>query len=289
MADSRKLTIGLVQERWCPDPLEHRERLRQGVLAASRRGAKLVCLQELTLNHYFATKPDNDRTPYLESIPDGPTCQFTRAIAMESGSFVTASLYENAGPGYNTAICYAPDGALAGATRKQHIPSGDGYNEDFYFHPGDSDYPLHLIAGTPTALPTCYDQWFPELARIYSLKGAELIIYPTAIGSEPTAPDFDSQPLWQKVIVGHGITSNTFIVAVNRVGTEDGITFYGSSFISDPLGNILAQAPRDDPAVLTAELDFGRRELWGRLFPFLRQRQPGTYSRLTTPEPVLKR
>lgn len=280
MTVSRKLTIGLVQERWYPDPEQHCQRLRQGILEAARRGAKLVCLPELTLNRYFAARPDNDRASYLESIPDGPTCQFTRAMALESGAFVTASLYENAGPGYNTALCYAPDGGLVGKTRKQHIPSGDGYNENFYFQPGDSDYPLHVLAGVQTALPTCYDQWFPELACIYSLKGAELIIHPTAIGSEPTAPDFDSQPLWQKVIVGHGITSNTFMVAVNRVGTEDNITFYGSSFISDPLGNVLAQAPRAESAVLTADLDFGVRELWGRLFPFLRQRQPETYHRL---------
>ena len=130
------------------------------------------------------------------------------------------------------------------------------------------------MAGVRTALPTCYDQWFPELARIYGLKGAQLIIYPTAIGSEPSAPDFDSQPLWQKVIVANGIMNNTFMVAVNRIGTEDGVTFYGSSFISDPLGNVLAQAPRGEPAVLVADLDMGLRERWGELFPFFRQRQP---------------
>ncbi len=277
------LKVGLVQERWYPDPDEHRARLRAGVLEAARHGAQLVCLQELTLNRYFATVPDRDRDPYLESIPGGPTCQFARAVAMESRAFVTASLFENAGPGYNTAVCFGPDGALAGKTRKQHIPSGVGYEEDFYFHPGDSDYPVHLIAGARVALPTCYDQWFPELSRIYGLKGAEIIVYPTAIGSEPTEPGFDSQPIWQKVIVGNGITANTFMVAVNRVGVEDSNTFYGSSFISDPLGNVLAQAPRDEPAVLVAELEFRKRELWGRLFPFHRQRRPGTYGKLIEP------
>ncbi len=273
----RHLTIGLIQERWHPDPAEHRARLAAGVREAAQRGARLICLQELTLSPYFATRPGLDAAAYAETIPDGPTCTFTRALALETGAFVTASLFEAAGPGYNTAICYAPDGSLAGRTRKQHIPGGPGYHETEHFHPGDSNYPVHTIAGVPTALPTCYDQWFPELARIYGLKGAQLIIYPTAIGSEPTAPDFDSQPLWQQVIVANGIMNNCFMAAVNRVGTEGGVAFYGSSFVSDPLGNILAQAPRHDPAVVLATLDFGIRERWGELFPFFRQRQPGTY------------
>lgn len=274
------LALGLIQERWHPDPGEHRARLAAGARAAANQGAQFICLQELTLSPYFAARPGLDAAPYAETIPDGPTCRFARALAQETGAFVAASLFEAAGPGYNTAICYAPTGELAGLTRKQHIPGGPGYHETDHFHPGDSDYPVHSIAGVPTALPTCYDQWFPELARIYGLKGAHLIIYPTAIGSEPTAPDFDSQPLWQKVIVANGIMNNCFMVAVNRVGTEGGVTFYGSSFVSDPLGNILAQAPRHDPAVLVARLDLGLRDRWGELFPFFRQRQPGTYGRL---------
>lgn len=277
------LTIGLIQERWHPDAAEHRARLAAGAVAAAGQGAQLICLQELTLSPYFATRPGLDAAPYAESIPDGPTCQFAHGLARETGAFVTASLFEAAGHGYNTAICYAPSGELVGKTRKQHIPGGAGYHETEHFHPGDSDYPIHTIAGVPTALPTCYDQWFPELARIYGLKGAHLIIYPTAIGSEPTAPDFDSQPLWQKVIVANGIMNNTFMVAVNRVGTEDGVTFYGSSFVSDPLGNILAQAPRHEPAVVVATLDFDLRQRWGELFPFFRQRQPHTYTPLLAP------
>jgi N-carbamoylputrescine amidase len=280
----RKLVVGLVQERWQPHASQHRERLRAGVLEAARQGAQLICLQELTLHPYFATRPGIDASPYAESIPEGPTCRFACDLAREAGAFVTASLFEGVGPGYNTAICCGPDSTLLGKTRKQHIPSGPGYHEDGYFQPGDSDYPLHTIAGAQVALPTCYDQWFPELARIYSLKGAEIIVYPTAIGSEPTAPDFDSEPLWEKVIVANGIMNNTFMIAVNRIGVEDEVTFYGSSFISDPLGQILAQAPRDEPAVLVAELDFGVREFWGDLFPFHRQRQPQTYAALSWPQ-----
>lgn len=272
-----KLTIGLVQERWYPDREEHLARLRGGGEKAAAGGARLICLQELTLSPYFATRPGRDAAPFAERIPDGPTCAFVRQLALQTGAFITASLFEASGPGYNTAICCGPDGELVGWTRKQHIPGGPGYHEDEHFHPGDSDYPVHTVAGALTALPTCYDQWFPEVARIYGLKGAQLIIYPTAIGSEPTAPDFDSQPLWQQVIVANGIMNNCFVVAVNRVGGEDGITFYGSSFVSDPLGRVLAQAPRNDPAVVLATLDFSVRERWGELFPFFRQRQPRTY------------
>ena len=130
-------------------------------------------------------------------------------------------------------------------------------------------------------LPTCWDQWFPELARAYSLEGAEVLIYPTAIGSEPDHPEFDTEPLWRQVIVAEGIANGTFMVAVNRIGTEGPITFYGSSFISDPYGRILVRAPRDEPAVLVADLDLDQRGDWLELFPFLRTRRPDAYAMLT--------
>ena len=129
--------------------------------------------------------------------------------------------------------------------------------------------------------PTCWDQWFPELARAYSLEGAEVLIYPTAIGSEPDHPGFDTEPLWQQVIVANGIANGTFMVAINRIGVEGPLTFYGSSFISDPYGRILVQAPRDEPAVLVADLDLDQRRDWLELFPFLRTRRPDAYGSLT--------
>ena len=129
--------------------------------------------------------------------------------------------------------------------------------------------------------PTCWDQWFPELARAYSLEGAEILIYPTAIGSEPDHPDFDTQPLWQQVIVANGVANGTFMVAVNRIGTEEPLTFYGSSFISDPYGRVLVQASRDRPAVLVADLDLDQRRDWLELFPFLSTRRPDAYGLLT--------
>ena len=194
------------------------------------------------------------------------------------------------GRGYNTAILIAPDGRLIGRTRKLHIPITAGYYEDRYFRPGpvgDGDDPfpavrLPLEGGEARlGLPTCWDQWFPELARAYSLAGAEVLIYPTAIGSEPDHPDFDTEPLWERVIVANGIANGVFMVAINRIGSEPPLTFYGSSFISDPYGRILVQAPRDEPAVLVADLDLDQRRDWLELFPFLSTRRPDAYGALT--------
>ena len=269
------LKVGLVQERWYESQPEHQEKIAAGIFSAAKQGAKLVCLQELTLSPYFCTRADVDGARYMEDIHSGPTALFVSRCAQEANVCITASLFEKAG--YNTAVAYDNSGKLIASTRKQHIPSGEKYHENFYFKSGDSDYPVHTIVGHQFGLPTCYDQWFPELSRIYGLKGSEVIVYPTAIGSEPTAPGFDSQPMWQKVMVAQGIMSNNFIIAVNRIGNEDGLEFYGSSFISNPMGEILAQAPRNEPAVLVAELDFNQRALWGRLFPFAEQRQPETY------------
>ena len=166
-------------------------------------------------------------------------------------------------------------------TRKLHIPVTAGYYEDHYFRPGDTGYPVVGVAGAAFGFPTCWDQWFPELARAYSLAGAEVLVYPTAIGSEPDHPGFDTEPLWQQVIVGNGIANGTFMVAVNRIGAERGrVTFYGSSFISDPYGRVLVQAPRDEPAVLVADLDLEPARDWLALFPFLATRRPDTYQPL---------
>jgi N-carbamoylputrescine amidase len=283
------LRVGLVQHRWHPDPAEHRAALAAGVAMAAGEGATLVCLQELTLSPYFAITADGPSaagaTP--EAVPDGPTTTFARELAARHGVHVHASLYERAeaddGLGFNTAIVLAPDGSLVARTRKLHIPVTAGYYEDKYFRPGppgDDAFPVVELGDARFGFPTCWDQWFPELARAYSLAGAEVIVYPTAIGSEPDHPGFDTQPLWERVIVGNGIANGTFMVAVNRIGAEDPLTFYGSSFISDPYGRILVKAPRDEPAVLVADLDLDQREDWLTLFPFLSTRRPDAYGSL---------
>ncbi|HET6997411.1 MAG TPA: nitrilase-related carbon-nitrogen hydrolase [Solirubrobacterales bacterium] len=282
--------IGVVQQRWHPDPDEHEASLAAGIKLAAAEGAQLVCLQELTLSRYFATDPAGPEAAGAEpeELPGGRTHRFAARMAAEAGVHVHASLYERAdgedGLGFNTAIVVGPDGELVARTRKLHIPVTAGYHEDRYFRPGPSGsdaFPVLALGDARLGLPTCWDQWFPEVARAYSLGGAEVLVYPTAIGSEPDHPDFDTEPLWQQVIVANGIANGTFMVAVNRTGEEPPLSFYGSSFISDPYGRILAQAPRDKPAVLVADLDLDQRQDWLELFPFLSTRRPDAYSGLT--------
>lgn len=291
------LRIAAVQHRWHPDPEQHAGALAEGVAAAADHGARLVCLMELTLSPYFATSAagpgprpgtGTDLRPIEpEALPGGPTHRFAADLAARHGVQVHASLYERAEPsdplGYNTAICVAPGGELVARTRKLHLPVTAGYHEDRWFRPGDTGTPVVEVAEARVGFPTCWDQWFPEVARAYSLGGAEVLVYPTAIGSEPDHPDFDTAPLWQQVIVGNGIANGTFMVAVNRIGTEPGdppLTFYGSSFISDPYGRVLVRAPRDEPVVLVADLDLDARRDWLALFPLLTTRRPDAYGSL---------
>ena len=300
------LRVGLVQERWHPNPEDHREAQAAGIRLAAGEGARIVCLQELTLSRYFATTPEGPHPGGAEpeDLQSGPTVSFAAALAIETGAYIHASLYERAdgadGLGFNTAVVVAPDGRLVQRTRKLHIPVTAGYYEDRYFRPGPTEdpdarrggaFPLIALpltndpAGDYAQLgaPTCWDQWFPELARAYSLEGAEVLVYPTAIGSEPDHPGFDTQPLWQQVIVGNGVANATFMVAINRIGTEAPLTFYGCSFVSDPYGRVLVQAPRDEPAVLVCDLDLDQRRDWLELFPFLTTRRPDAYGSLVEP------
>ncbi|HXW81401.1 MAG TPA: nitrilase-related carbon-nitrogen hydrolase [Acidimicrobiales bacterium] len=279
--------VGLVQQRWHADPEEHRAALAEGARMAAGEGARLVCLQELTLSRYFATTPEGPRAGVLpEPLLGGPTTTFAGDLARETGAYVHASLWEERpgeALGFNTAVVMAPDGSLAMRTRKLHIPVTAGYYEDRYFvgGPAGADaYHTLQIEGAAFGFPTCWDQWFPEVARAYSLAGAVVLVYPTAIGSEPDHPEFDTEPLWEQVIIANGIANGTFMIAVNRIGVEGPVTFYGSSFISDPYGRKLVQAPRDEPAVLVADLDLDQRGDWLTLFPFLATRRPDTYHSL---------
>jgi N-carbamoylputrescine amidase len=281
--------IAAVQHRWHPDPIEHEAALEAGIKLAAAEGARMVCLQELTLSRYFGTDPGGPRAAGVEpeKLPGGATHSFAARMARETGMHVHASLYERAdgddGLGYNTAILVAPSGELVARTRKLHIPRTAGYHEDRYFRPGPSGpdaYPLIDLDGTRLGLPTCWDQWFPELARAYSLQDADVLVYPTAIGSEPDHPAFDTQPLWESVIRGNAIANGLFMVVVNRVGEEPPLRFYGSSFICDPYGRKLVQAPREEPAVLVADLDLDQRRDWLELFPLLATRRPDAYGAL---------
>ena len=257
-----------------------------------REGAQLVCLQELTLSRYFAVDP---RGPGASGVEPGaaarrPDAPLRRAHGRARPASTctprcTSAPTTRDGLGYNTAIVVAPDGELVARTRKLHIPVTAGYYEDRYFRPGAGRRRAVPAASTlgdaQLGLPTCWDQWFPELARAYSLRGADVLVYPTAIGSEPDHPDFDTEPLWEQVIIGNAIANGLFMVAVNRIGEEPPLRFYGSSFICDPYGRKLVQAPRDEPAVLVADLDLDQRARLARAVPVPATRRPDAYARLT--------
>jgi N-carbamoylputrescine amidase len=275
------LHIAVAQTNWPGNRVEMMERVRSLVAEAAELDAQLVCLQEFTLSPYFASVIDPENYIWAEPLRGGDSDQLFGELARQHGIYIVGSLFEEGEDGryWDTATLHAPTGELAGFTRKVHIPQGEGYHEDHYFGGADT-FPIHDIAGVKTALPTCYDQWFPELSRIYALGGAEFIFYPTAIGSEPSAPEVDTQEAWQTVMRGQAIANGVYIAAANRTGTE-GVTFYGSSFICDPMGNILAQASRDRTEVIVADLDPAIFEQWRDLFPLLRQRRPEVYGRLT--------
>ena len=287
-ATREAVRVGLVQMHWEADQNLHLANLNKGIELAAKAGAKLVCLPELTLSRYPAdNKPTGVPSAIAEEL-DGPTMAFAQAAAEKYGVHVHASLYEASGltdgRGYNVAILVNPEGELLGYTPKTHIPVTAGYYEDKYFAPGPNDpdpYPVYDLEIGKFGLPTCWDEWFPEVARAYSLAGAEVLVYPTAIGSEPDHPDFDTAPLWQQVIVGNGIANGTFMVVPNRWGFEGALNFYGSSFISDPYGRVLVSASRDQDEVLVADLDLDQRRDWLDLFPFLATRRPDTYEVLT--------
>ena len=292
------LRVGLVQHRWRADSKELTTALRYGIDRAAGEGARVVFLPEITLLRYPADTPAGPNPgAAAEDLVGGPTFELAAEAAIANGIFVHASLYENApaddGLGFNSAILVSPAGELVARTRKLHIPISAGYYEDTYFRAGPADenpYPVYEPdgLGARIGMPTCWDEWFPEVARNYSLGGAEIVVYPTAIGSEPMFPAFDTQPLWQQVIVANGINSGLFMVVPNRTGNEGSLSFYGSSFISDPYGRVLLQAPRDEEAVLVADLDLDQRRDWLELFPFLLTRRPDSYAALTAPVDVAR-
>jgi N-carbamoylputrescine amidase len=292
----KPIRVALVQLHWEEDELLHLKNLNKAIELACDSGAQMVFLPELTLSRYPADQlPIGKPTAIAETL-DGKTFQFAQNAAEKHGIYIHASCYEDTeladGRGTNVAIMVNPAGELIAYTPKLHIPVTSGYFEDKYFAQGPNTpdgYPVYAVEVGEDAtlasfgLPTCWDEWFPEVARAYSLAGAEVLVYPTAIGSEPDHPGFDTAPLWQQVIVGNGISNGTFMIVPNRWGNEGSLNFYGSSFISDPYGRVLANASRDDDEVLVADLDLDQRRDWLDLFPFLATRRPDTYQALLKP------
>ena len=285
------LRVALVQFSWNQDQAAHQENIAQAVALAAQNGAEIVFLPELTLSRYPAdTLPAGTPSESAEDLESGPTFNLLTELARVHSVFVHGSLYEKTGftdgRGLNTAIVLGPEGNLVARTPKLHIPVTEGYFEDKYFQPGPAKtpYPVYELdqeSKPKLGLPTCWDEWFPEVARSYGLAGADILCYPTAIGSEPDHPDFDTEPLWRQTIVGHAIANGLFIVVPNRFGNEGLVTFYGSSFIVDPYGRILVRAAREGDEVLIADLDLDQRRDWLDLFPFFATRRPDTYGLLS--------
>lgn len=276
----QKLRIAIIQTRWPGTRKTMQEVYRKKIAEAAQTGAQLVCLQEFTISPYFASSLDPSGFDWAEPLEGGPTHQFLGQLASTHGIYIIGSIFERDGEKFwDTATIYNPQGQLHGFTRKIHIPQGKGYHEDHFFA-GCDQYPIHEVLGIKIAIPTCYDQWFPEMSRICALNGAEFIFYPTAIGSEPTRPGVDTKDSWQTVMRGQAIASGVFIAAANRVGVE-GVVFYGSSFVCEPNGTLIAQASRDRDELLVVDLDPAALEEWRGLFPLLKQRRPGVYDRIS--------
>lgn len=285
------IKVAAVQINHNVDPAAHTATLLEAIKIAVDAGAQIIFLPELTLSRYPADQlPTGAPNRNAEQLESGPTFSLISQQAKKYGVVIHASLYQEAGltdgRGLNTAIVVGSNGELLGSTPKLHIPVTEGYFEDKYFAPGQGNDPypvfeMDLVGKPKLGLPTCWDEWFPEVARAYALAGADILCYPTAIGSEPDHPDFDTEPLWRQVIVGHAIANGLFIVVPNRYGNEGLLDFYGSSFIVDPYGRILAQAGRSGNEVLVAELDLDQRRDWLELFPFFATRRPDTYGSLS--------
>jgi N-carbamoylputrescine amidase len=285
------IKVAAVQINHNVDPAAHTATLLEAIEIAVDAGAQVIFLPELTLSRYPADQlPTGAPNRNAEQLESGPTFNLVSQQAKKYGVVIHASLYQEAGltdgRGLNTAIIVGSNGELLGSTPKLHIPVTEGYFEDKYFAPGQGNDPypvfeMDLVGKPKLGLPTCWDEWFPEVARAYALAGADILCYPTAIGSEPDHPEFDTEPLWRQVIIGHAIANGLFIVVPNRWGNEGLLDFYGSSFIVDPYGRILAQAGRSGNEVLVADLDLDQRRDWLELFPFFATRRPDTYSSLS--------
>ena len=288
----KELKVGVLQQHNTSDIADNKRRLAEGVRALAADGAQLVVLQELHNSLYFCQVEDVDNFDLAEPIP-GPSTEYFGQLARELGVVIVTSLFERRAPGlyHNTAVVIERDGSIAGTYRKMHIPDDPAYYEKFYFTPGDLGFhPIDTSVGR-LGVMVCWDQWYPEGARLMALQGAELIIYPTAIGY--AASDFaDEQQrqreAWTTVQRGHAVANGLPVVAVNRVGFEPdpsgqtpGIEFWGSTFVAGPQGELLYRASADGEERRIVDLDLGHSEQVRRWWPFLRDRRIDEYGDIT--------
>ena len=284
-----KFRVGLVQMSCAVDPHENLEKAKWKIREAAGQGAQIVCLQELFRSQYFCREENADLFALAETVP-GPTTNVLAPIARELGIVIIASLFEKRAQGlyHNTAVVLGDDGEIQGLYRKMHIPDDPLYYEKFYFTQGDLGFKKFDTRFGSLGVLVCWDQWYPEGARLTALRGANILFYPTAIGWHPSekaqygAAQLDA---WRTIQRSHAIANGVYVAAVNRVGYEGppdhGLEFWGSSFIADPFGQVIAQASEDREEILVAECDPRRVDEVRRNWPFLRDRRIDSYGQLT--------
>lgn len=285
------MKIGIIQQHNGADIEQNKARLAEKITQCAQQGADLVVLQELHNGLYFCQEEDVEIFDQAEPIP-GPSTEFYGALVRELGIVLVLSLFEKRATGlyHNTSVVLEKDGSIAGVYRKMHIPDDPAYYEKFYFTPGDLGFePIDTSVGRLGVL-VCWDQWYPEAARLMALAGAELLIYPTAIGYESSDSDAEQtrqREAWTLVQRGHSVANGLPLVAVNRVGYEEdpsgvtkGITFWGQSFITGPQGEILEMLPTDEEAISVVEVNMERSEQVRRWWPFLRDRRIDAYGEI---------
>jgi N-carbamoylputrescine amidase len=281
---SEPLRIALVQMSCEAEPRRNLDKALARIEEAAARGAKVVCLQELFRSRYFCQSEEAGNFDLAEPVP-GPSTEALSAVAAARKVVVVGSLFERRAEGiyHNTAVVLDADGRLAGRYRKMHIPDDPHYYEKFYFTPGDLDFTAHRTAHATVGALVCWDQWFPEAARLVALAGAQIVFYPTAIGWERGEVETvrrRQREAWETVQRGHAIANGMFVAVVNRVGAEDSLEFWGSSFVVDPFGEVIARAGADEEEILVADCNLGLIEETRRNWPFLRDRRIDAYGDL---------
>jgi N-carbamoylputrescine amidase len=280
-----KVTVAALQTALTDDVATNVARVTALVREAAGKGAQIIVPSELFEGHYFCRTRREADFARARSAESHPTLRHFQRLAYELGVVIPVSFYEQAGPErYNSVAVLDADGRHLGIYRKSHIPDGPGYEEKFFFQPGNTGFRAFATRFGTLGVAICWDQWFPEAARAMTLAGADLLLYPTAIGSEPEEPELDSRDSWQRVMVGHAVANAVGVVAANRIGTEGqgsgAITFYGSSFVADARGDLLAQLGRDETGMALATLDLEALRRIRASMGFFRDRRPALYRAL---------
>ena len=275
------ITVAALQLAFSADLDRNIANVSRLVREAHARGAQVILPPELFEGEYFCRIEDEGLFANAKPVGEHRAVTAMQALAAELKVHLPTSFFEADGPHhYNSLAMIGPDGAIQGVYRKSHIPDGPGYEEKFYFRPGNTGFKVWPGPGAKLGVGVCWDQWYPETARAMMLMGAELLFYPTAIGSEPHDTSLDTARLWRRAMVGHAVSNVVPIVAANRVGVEHGQTFYGTSFICDERGDILAELDREEEGLITATLDLDRVKRHRAAFGFFRDRRPELYGRL---------